>query len=144
MSDWEIIRQNLAMLASKEVRDTAMTESVGGNAGPGCYVLNLGVSEEGRIVYAGNDPGKTNASIRVFTSAFFRGVKQLDELVIDVYTGADDKVRRMVATSAWLWNLYREGKEKAFLDRFIDGELEWPALIELLRAKYPQLAPELE
>lgn len=144
MEDTAIIRGNLKKLSSREVRDHALSESVGGNAGPGCYVVNLGIDEEGRIVYAGNDPNRTNASIRVFTPVFFRGVRNISEMVLDVASGGAREIHRRVAASAWLWNLYREGKEKEILDRFLDGGLEWEGLMELLRSKYPLLGPELE
>jgi hypothetical protein len=139
----EVVRENLRMLSSKEAREVAMCESVGGNAGPGCYVLNLEVDGAGRIRYVGNDPDRTNAAIRVFTPAFFIGVKQLDEMVLDVFTGGDGAVKLRLAASAWLWNLHRIGKERDLVDRFLEGKLGWAELLELLRSKYPQLEVEL-
>jgi hypothetical protein len=139
----EIVRGNLRRLSSKETREVAMSESVGGNAGRGCCVLKLGVGGSGCIVYAGNDPVRTNASIRVFSPAFFLGVKKLSETVLDVYTGADGRVKSRLAASAWLWNLHRARREQDLIERFIGGGLDWPALVELLRSKYPQLEAEL-
>ena len=144
VEDAEVVRENLKMLASPAVREQAMSESVGGNAGPGCYAVNLGVDDEGRIFYAGNDPKETNLTIRVFASAFLRGSGRIGEVIVDVYTKMNGVIRRRVSRSAWLWNLYREGKEKAILERFIRGDLEWNALVELLRAEYPELIPELQ
>ena len=144
MDDVEVVRENLKMLASPAVREQAMSESVGGNAGPGCYAVNLGVDDEGRIFYAGNDPKKTNMTLRVFASSFLRGSGRIGEVIVDVYTKMNGPVRRRVSRSAWLWNLYREGKEQAILELFLRAELEWDALVELLRAKYPELAPELQ
>ena len=144
MDSTSIIRENLRTLASPEVREVAMSESVGGNAGPGCYVVNLGVDDEGRITYAGNDPRRTNAAIRYFASAFFRGTGRIGELILDIYSGAGETVKNRIACSAWLWNLYRQGSEKPILKKYLDGELDWPGLVELLRSKFPNLAPELD
>lgn len=144
MDETAVIRKNLKTLSSPEVREVAMTESVGGNAGPGCYVLNLEVDPDGRILYAGNDPKRTNVSIRVFASAFFRSAQRVGELILDVHTSLPEEVKRRVACSAWLWNLHRKGSEKEFLERFLEGKLDWPGLVEFLRTKYPNLAPDLK
>ncbi len=143
VTEGEIIRENLRKLTSREVREMAMSESVGGNAGPGCYVLNLEVDEEGRILYAGNDPERTNIAIRVFTSAFFPGSERLGEMVLDVHEGPGESARRRVGLSSLVWNIHRKKKETEILDRFLDKDLEWTELVELLRGKYPKLPRDL-
>lgn len=134
-----ILRRNLTTLSSPKVREVACSESVGGNAGPGCYAVNLEVDEEGTILSVGNDPVRTNAAVRIFTSAFFRGVRHHRELAMEVTSAPGERARRRLTLSVWLWNLRLNETETDLLVRFERGDLDWAGLMELLRTRYPEL-----
>lgn len=139
----EIVRRNLAFLVSPGAREVALSESLGGNAGPGCYALNLQVDPEGRILGVGNDPDKTNAALRVYVPYLQARRTRLHEVVVEVAGEMSEEVRRRLTAGAWLWNLYRENEEKSVLDRFISGDIDYGILVELIRTKYPKLPREL-
>ena len=139
----EIVRRDLAFLVSPGAREVALSESLGGNAGPGCYALNLEIDREGMILRAGNDPDRANAALRVFVPRLLARQTSLHEVAVEVTGEMAEEARRRLAASAWLWNLYRENEEKALLDRFLTGGIDYGTLVELLRAKYPKLVREL-
>ena len=143
LSGMDVIRNNLRQLTSEEARDVALSESVGGNAGPSCYALNLCVEGDGRITYIGNSPDRVNATLRVYVPYFASRNSRLSEMAIEISGEMQENARRAVTRSAWLWNLYRENQEKPLLDRFLEGNLTYEILVELLRSKFPKLADEL-
>jgi hypothetical protein len=139
----DAVRSNLLLLISPETRDIALSESVGGNAGPSCYALNLRVDDAGRITYVGNSPDEVNATLRVYVPFFSSRNSKLDEMAIEVTGEIPERARGEVARSAWLWNLYARAQERALLDRFLEGHIAFDTLVELLRSKFPRLAEEL-
>ena len=138
-----IALHNLKRLTSPEARDVALSESVGGNAGPSCYALNLGVEPSGKITYIGNSPDDVNATLRVYVPYFASRQTKLNEMAIEISGDLSMEARNWVTRSAWLWNLYRENREKNLLDAFLGGKLNYATLVELLRSKFPKLAEEL-
>ena len=135
----ETVRKDLAFLVSPRARDVALSESLGGNAGPCCYALNLQIDGEGLILGAGNNPQKANAALRVYVPYLQARRTRLHEVVVEVAGEMAEEARRRLTAAAWLWNLYRDSEEKAVLDRFIAGEMDYGILVELLRTKYPKL-----
>lgn len=144
MSSETVIRENLRLLLSPQTRDIALSESVGGNAGAACYALNLEVDREGRILYVGNSPERVNATLRVYVPAFVARVTKLTEMAVDLSGSISESARAPVLRAAWLWNLRREKRERPIIDRFLAGSLSWSQYVEFVRAKYPELAKELE
>jgi len=139
----EIVRGNLACLVSPRTRQVALSESLGGNAGPGCYALNLQIDAEGRILGAGNDPDKSNAVLRIYVPILRARQTKLHEVAVEITGEMPDEARRRLGASAWLWNLYRENEEQGLLDRFLSGAIDYRTLVELLGTKYPRLSREL-
>jgi hypothetical protein len=135
----DTVRKNLALLTSRATREAAMSESLGGNAGAGCYALNLQIDWNGQILSTGNDPERANATLRVYVP--YPPVKKahLHEMAVEVTGEMTEEARRRLTASACLWNLYRECEEKSLLDRFIAGSIDLKTVVELLRAKYPKL-----
>lgn len=139
----DIVRENLAVLISPETRRVAMAESIGGNAGAACYALNLSVEPSGRIAAVGNAPERVNATLKVFVPRLAAAQTRLKEVAIELSGDLPEEARPGVLRSAWLWNLYREKKERPLLDRYLAGKIAYDVLVELLRSKYPKLAREL-
>lgn len=139
----ETIRSNLKMMTSPEFSNVALSESVGGNAGPSCYAVNMGLTDEGIISYVGNDPYSTNATLRIFLPPFQRRPTRLNELIVDITGEVTVPARSCLTKSTWLWNLWREKSERPIMIQFMDGKLRWHGLMELLRTKYPWLVDEL-
>ena len=139
----DIVRENLKRLTSPEAREVALSESVGGNAGPSCYALNLWVEGSGEILHIGNVPDQVNATLRVYVPFFSARSSKLNELAIEVWGDIPEAARRQVSRSAWLWNLHRENQERALLEEFSKGKITFESLVELLRSKFPRLAEEL-
>lgn len=134
----DLLRHNLEKLTSSEFWGVAMSESVGGNAQRGCLAVNLEVDAEGRIQYMGNDPDRTNVTIRMYLSWPRKSPEKLKEVIIEVH-GVSDPVRKdLLQLSVWLWNVHQLDKERPLLDRFLSGRLAWAATREILASKYPQ------
>lgn len=144
MAEEEIVLRNLRILDSPEVRDIALSESVGGNAGTACYALNLEIADDGSIASVGNRPERVNATLRVYVPAFRTRTPKMKEMVIELSGEVDSQAKRPVSKAAWLWNLGRVPSERDLIRRFMDGKLKWAALLEFLRSKYPELVKELE
>jgi hypothetical protein len=144
MTEGEIIRDNLKTLVSPSTREVALAESVGGNAGMASYALNMEVSPEGRILYVGNAPERTNATVRIFVPAFSTRITRLHEIGVEVWGNLATKSEKTVTRAVWLWNLHREENDREILERFMEETLDWGSLLEILRAKYPGLVRELE
>lgn len=140
----ETVRKNLALLTSRSTREVAMSESLGGNAGAGCYALNLQIDRNGQILSAGNDPQRANAALRVYVPYPPARTAPLHEMVVEIAGEMSEEARRRLTASACLWNLYRDCEEKSLLDRFLSGSIDLKTVVEFLRAKYPQLARTLE
>lgn len=144
METEKIIRHNVRVLASPEARDIALSESVGGNAGSACYALNLEVDTDGKIVYVGNHADRVNATLRVYVPSFSARDTKLTEMAIELGGTISEDAKRAVTVAGWIWNLRRIRSERPLVQQFIDGILSWSTLLELLRAKYPELVKELE
>lgn len=140
----EIIQRNLKTLISPETREVALGESIGGNAGMASYALNMEISPEGEILYVGNEPSRTNATVRIFIPAFATRKTQLHEMGVEIWGDSKREEKSPLSKSIWIWNLYREKTEHELLDLFMTGDLSWEALLEFLRTKYPRLVRELE
>ncbi len=144
MTKEEIIRDNLKAMSSPSTREVALAESVGGNAGMACYALNMEISPEGRILYVGNAPERTNAMVRIFVPAFSTKITRLHEMGVEIRSDLEGESEKLLTRAVWLWNLHREENEREILERFMGGTLDWGSLLEILRAKYPGLVQELE
>ncbi len=144
MEEEEIVLRNLRILTSPEVRDIALSESVGGNAGTACYALNLEITEEGSIASVGNRPDRVNATLRVYVPAFRTRTPKMKEMALELSGDLTAEAKRPVCKAAWLWNIGRVPSERAIIQRFLDGKLGWAELLEFLRSKYPELVKELE
>jgi hypothetical protein len=140
----ETVRKNLALLTSPAAREAAMSESLGGNAGAGCYALNLQIDRNGQILSTGNDPERTNAALRVYVPCPPVRKAHLHEMAVEITGEMSEEARRRLTASVCLWNLYREHEEKSLLDRFISGSIDLTTVVELLHTKYPKLARTLE
>lgn len=140
----DILRLNLIRLTSREFFETMLGESVGGNAGEACLAVNFEVRPNGRIRYIGNDPSRTNATVRIYMPNFHAGETRLKETIIDVLGDIPPLSRSRLLKSIWLWNLRRVKSEREFVERFKNGELSFEGLVELVRTKYPWLAEALE
>lgn len=101
------------------------------------------ISPEGRILYVGNEPERTNATVRIFVPAFANRKTHLHEMGVEIWGKPGSGGKSPLTKAVWLWNLYREKTDHELLDRFMEGKLEWGALLEFLRAKYPSLVREL-
>lgn len=139
-----VIRHNIQVLASPQARDIALSESVGGNAGSACYALNLEVDPDGRIVYVGNHADRVNATMRVFVPSFSLRETKLTEMAIELGGTISETAKRAVTVAGWIWNLRRIRADRPLVQQFMDGAISWGTLLELLRAKYPELVKELE
>ena len=144
MKPSEVIRKNLKTLISPNTREIALGESIGGNAGMASYALNMELSPEGEILYVGNEPSRTNATVRIFIPAFATRKTKLHEIGVEIWGKVGPEEKSPLTKSVWIWNLYREKTEHDLLDRFINGDLKWEFLLEFLRTKYPRLVRELE
>lgn len=140
----DILRLNLIRLTSQDFFETMLGESVGGNAGEACLAVNFEVRPNGRIRYIGNDPTRTNATVRIYMPNFQPGQTKLKETIIDVFGDIPEVSRSRLLKSIWLWNLRRVKTEREFVERFKDGDLTFEGLVEMVRTKYPWLAEALE
>lgn len=136
----EILRANLARLISPDFWGVAMTESIGGNAGRGCLAVNLVVDVDGRVLKMGNDSSQINATLRMYLPFPPKPGMKLREIIIDVVGTLIEGAKERLQKSAWLWNLYQLGPDKALLKDFADGRMSEDELDEMLGSKYPGLA----
>ncbi len=144
MESNEIIRHNLNTLIAPSTREVALGESIGGNTGMASYALNMEIAPDGRILYVGNAPERTNATVRIYVPAFASRKTHLHEMGVELWGTMAAEGEKTLTKAIWLWNLYREKADHDLLERFMEGGLKWSSLLEVLRTKYPRLVQELE